>query len=148
MRRRQRPQRRQIQFDFTVPIVMVIAVTLGALLSYFWAPSPSPSPSPLPSPAPRALDVEDIIKEGDEAFRRYDYSYALNNYLRAEDNITELISFESGSPSKDEDLLQHYYNIRTLLKVRIELTSTAKGISHLNMFRSHSPTNTVDEVSP
>lgn len=72
---------------------------------------------------------EDIIKSGDERFRDYRYAEALSIYQDAEKSLERSIKFENESPSKDVSGLQHYHNMKTLLKVRIELTLTVIEIS-------------------
>lgn len=77
------------------------------------------------------FNVHDKIKEGDAKFRDYHYDAALRRYRYAEDEITRLVEFESESPSKNDKLLQHYHNMKMLLRVRIELAITAKEISRV-----------------
>lgn len=92
--------------------------------------------------------VEEIIKSGDDAFRAYKYDDALARYQLAKWRLSGLIEFESNSPSKNENLLQHYYNIGTLLKARIELTSITEKVSRSTPSSSNQPPATTNESKP
>jgi hypothetical protein len=76
-----------------------------------------------------APSAEYLIQSGDHAFRDYKYDVALNRYRDAAGMIESLVKFEDESPSKNPRLSQHYYNMRTLLQVRMELTASAIAIS-------------------
>ena len=95
-------------------------------------------------PGPRYLyygSVEEIIRQGDRAFEVYDYDAALARYRAAERKLSEMIEFESNSPSKSMSLLQHYYNIKALLKARTELSQIAVEILRLEPpLKNHHPT--------
>src|SRR5437867_1685416 len=68
---------------------------------------------PAPNYALEVIDVKDLVREGDEAFKSYKYDRAQDFYQRAEARLATLIQFEDDSPSKDITLLQHYYDTKT-----------------------------------
>lgn len=87
--------------------------------------------SSVPARAPEP-EYQDLVRRGDFLFTDYEYEDALEAYQQADRMLDSLIKFESESPTKSMNILQAYYNSKSFIKTRIQLTLIADDISKLD----------------
>ena len=73
----------------------------------------------------------ELVKEGDDAFKGYRYSEAIQLYRRAENQLDAFIKFENESPSRNVIILERYYNSKMFINARIQLVLIAADVSRL-----------------
>jgi hypothetical protein len=119
--------RKKVMLVLFFGILLGLASFLVTLVSYRGTrPSPSPRPSPQSNEG-----YQEMVTRGDEAFRSHNYDRAMIFYEDADRTLSESLRFENESPSKDEPVLQHYHNAKTVLRAKMELTLLAEDVSRL-----------------